>query len=161
MRSRSILDCRPAAFGVDRGPADFDLVDLDGDGRRDLAVVARQGARLTMLLTRQTSFAPAGPSRQPVRAGSPGTLAVEWVMNPFTDRTALRVILAEALPLKLEVFDVAGRRVAAVASGPPAPGKNVLAFSGRDDRGRPLVRGVYFYRLIAGDRVTSGKLVKR
>jgi hypothetical protein len=159
------VDYPPLAFGVDRGPADFDLVDLDVDGGLDLAVVARQGDRLTMLLTGQTDVGSAGSSPSPTLAlssvRSPRALAVEWVANPFTAGTAVRVTLAEALPLTLEVFDVTGRRVAAVAGGPPAPGRHVLAFAGRDQHGRPLARGVYFYRLAAGDRAARGKLVKR
>ena len=155
------VDYPPLAFGVDRGPADFDPVDLDGDGGLDLAVVARQGDRLTMLLTGQTGSGSAGPSRATAPAGPSRALAVEWTANPFTEGTAVRVTLAEAVPLTLEVFDVAGRRVATVAGGPPAPGRRILAFTGRDHRGRPLARGVYFYRLAAGDRAARGKLVKR
>jgi hypothetical protein len=86
---------------------------------------------------------------------------VVWAPNPFTESAELRVDLEAAAPVALQIFDVAGRRVAAPPGERLASGTHVVAFTGRDDRGRPLARGVYFYRITAGDRVTRGKLVKR
>jgi hypothetical protein len=151
----------PLAFGVDRGPADLDLADLDGDGWLDLAVVDRQDDKLTMLLTGRHGRDAESPGQAFPAARSPEALRVVWTRNPFTVETAACVDVATAAPLVLEIFDVAGRRVARLAGGPSAPGRQVLAFTGRDARGRPLARGVYFYRLAAGERAARGKLVKR
>ncbi len=151
----------PLAFGVDRGPADLDLADLDGDGWLDLAVLDRQDDKLTMLLTGRKVRDAASPGRSSPVSQSPEPLRVAWTRNPFTVETAACIDVATAAPLVLEIFDVTGRRVARVAGGPPAPGRHVLAFTGRDERGRSLARGVYFYRVAAGDRAARGKLVKR
>ena len=49
----------------------------------------------------------------------------------------------------LEVFDVSGRCVATLVGGHVAPGRQVAAWDGTDDRGHDVSSGVYYYRLRA------------
>ena len=52
-------------------------------------------------------------------------------------------------------LDVAGRRVRALASGAQfGAGRQSVTFDGRDDQGRPLGAGLYFYRVRTPDQVT-------
>jgi hypothetical protein len=155
---RESIGYPPLSFGVDRNPVDFAVIDLDTDARPDLAVVARSANRLTMLLT---GGIPA-PAQDGERSGTtPPSLQVEWSPNPFTEETGWRVDLAAPAPVILRLFDAAGRRVATPFTGLLPAGPQVLTFDGRDDEGRMLPRGVYFYRLEAGDQRARGKLVRR
>ena len=43
--------------------------------------------------------------------------------------------------------DVDGRRIATLADGPQPDGVHVFSWSGRDDSGRKVASGLYFYRL--------------
>jgi flagellar hook assembly protein FlgD len=50
----------------------------------------------------------------------------------------------------LDVFDVNGRRIRRLASERPSTGRVAIEWDGRDDAGRAMASGVYFYRLVAG-----------
>jgi cytochrome c peroxidase len=68
--------------------------------------------------------------------------------NPFTTRTSVRFDLAQAARLRLDVYDVTGRRVRELARQPLAmPGSYVVAWDGTADDGHAVGAGVYFVRL--------------
>jgi hypothetical protein len=79
--------------------------------------------------------------------------------NPSTVVTTVRFGLPERVGVLLEVFDLAGRRVATLADGPREAGWNEAAWdlTGRD--GRRVASGVYFVRLEAGGASAVGKIV--
>lgn len=83
--------------------------------------------------------------------------------NPFNPRTTIEYVVGDAAtggePVRLEVFDVAGRRVAELLNEVQAPGGHRVVWDGRDDAGRPLASGLYLYRLTVGEEVRSRKLV--
>jgi hypothetical protein len=74
--------------------------------------------------------------------------------NPFNPSTVIRFGLPEAADVRLEVYDLAGRRVAVLTDGSRAAGWHTVSFNGSG-----LSSGVYVYRLRAGDFVQSRKLV--
>ena len=79
--------------------------------------------------------------------------------NPFNPKTTFRFTLPSAGAVRLDVFDVAGRRVATPLAGRNySAGAHELAWQARDDAGRPLATGVYLYRLQAGESRSEGKL---
>ena len=61
--------------------------------------------------------------------------------------------------VKLEVFDLAGRRVRVLAEGSYAPGRWSAEWNRRDAAGRPMRPGVYLYRLRAGTFQAQRKMV--
>jgi hypothetical protein len=80
--------------------------------------------------------------------------------NPFVQKATLAFELNEALPVRLRVFDVVGRPVRTLVDGAPLPaGPHAFSWDGRDDRGRRVVPGLYSYRLDAGNRALTRKLV--
>ncbi len=83
------------------------------------------------------------------------------VPNPFSDATTFHVGLPMPADARLEVYDVAGRRVATRISSMSA-GWQSMSFDGRDDAGRSLASGVYFYRVTAlGSTVTKKMVIAR
>ncbi len=83
--------------------------------------------------------------------------------NPFNAATRLRFGLPQAGRVRLELFDVRGRRVARLWDGPRDAGWHAILWNGRDDSGRPVASGVYIYHVEAkeGGRVigsTTGKM---
>jgi hypothetical protein len=73
--------------------------------------------------------------------------------NPAGNRgTQVRLDLAQDADVRLEVFDVAGRRVALLASGPLARGVHRREWDGRDEHGKQVGAGVYFIRLAVPGR---------
>lgn len=61
--------------------------------------------------------------------------------------------------VEITVYDVRGARVATLFSRLLGPGDYETTWSGRDDRGAQVASGVYFYRMRAGPRSITRKLV--
>jgi hypothetical protein len=80
--------------------------------------------------------------------------------NPFNPRTTIQFTLAAPVPVLLEIYDAAGRRVRRLIDGRlMIKGSHQVAWDGRDDMGRALAAGVYFYRLDAGDFKETMRMV--
>ncbi|MEZ4397645.1 MAG: right-handed parallel beta-helix repeat-containing protein [Candidatus Krumholzibacteriia bacterium] len=69
--------------------------------------------------------------------------------NPFNPTTTLRFDLKTAGPVRLEIFDLKGARVATLLDGPLPAGHQQVTWRGTDDAGHPQASGVYLYRLEA------------
>ncbi|MCA9752265.1 MAG: T9SS type A sorting domain-containing protein, partial [Gemmatimonadetes bacterium] len=84
----------------------------------------------------------------PVQIGVPIAFALHRASpNPSSDRTLIRFDLPHAARVKLDVFDVTGRRVRTLVDGPVEPGYRNVLWDGRDSGGRAVASGVYFYAL--------------
>lgn len=80
--------------------------------------------------------------------------------NPFNPSTTIGFQLYRASSVDLIVYDVAGRTVRHLLAGQGTPaGTHSVVFDGRDDSGRPLSSGVYFYRIVAAGRESTRKMV--
>ncbi|MBO6574410.1 MAG: T9SS type A sorting domain-containing protein [Rhodothermales bacterium] len=71
--------------------------------------------------------------------------------NPFNPTTTIAFELAETTDVRLEIFDVMGRRVAMLASGVLPAGSHQASWNGRAMSGEPVTSGMYLYRLSVGD----------
>jgi len=80
--------------------------------------------------------------------------------NPFRAGTSLRYRIEERSLVTVQVFDYRGRLVRTLAEGEEQdPGVRSLPWDGRDEDGRPVSAGVYFFRVQAGPEAASGKMV--
>ena len=81
-------------------------------------------------------------------ATTPATLVLEPAFpNPFVRQVALRFQVPDGGPVRLEVFDVLGRRVATPFDGEVGTWPQRVIWDGRDDTGRPVAGGPYLARL--------------
>jgi flagellar hook capping protein FlgD len=80
--------------------------------------------------------------------------------NPFRSESMLRFTLAQAGPVKLQVFDLAGRHVATLADKPLPAGSYSYPWFGKDDAGRDVAPGIYFYRLETPTLQETRKVVR-
>ena len=67
--------------------------------------------------------------------------------NPFNPKTTIVFRLAAPGRVSLRIYDAAGRLVRTLAGGHLAGGDHFYPWQGRDDAGRQVASGVYFYRL--------------
>lgn len=83
-------------------------------------------------------------------------------VSPNPARGAIRCAFAAAQgqAWALEVLDVAGRRVRALASGTGEGGSLERAWDGQDDRGKPLPAGVYYVRATVGEGQETRRVVR-
>ncbi len=79
--------------------------------------------------------------------------------NPFNPETTIGFALPEAGWVKLEIFDLLGRKVATLLDGHQGPGYHRVLWSGANTYGLPVASGVYFYRLQVDDQQLNNKMI--
>jgi hypothetical protein len=116
-------------------------VDADGDGDTDETLVLENEGLPT--------------ANEPDGAGTlPAAFALHAAYpNPFAGRSTLRYDLPEAAAVRLAVYDVLGREVAAVVDRTVEAGRHTALLDGRG-----LAAGVYVVRLTAGGRTFTQRL---
>lgn len=75
--------------------------------------------------------------------------------NPLRGVSTVRFDLARAADVKLEVFDLSGRRVGTLADAPFAAGSYSVRWDGRLSSGRGAGAGLYFVRMSDGAKVLA------
>jgi hypothetical protein len=104
------------------------------------------------------AVAPASPTA--AVAATPAAVRLLGVApNPFNPRTSIRFELPDARPVRLQVFDLRGRLVRTLVDAPLPPGRQEVAWDGRNQAGRLVGAGTYLYRLEAGSFTGSGRML--
>ena len=99
-----------------------------------------------------------GPIR--VSGAAPAAAAGSFVVSPSPVRDAARFEFAVPRrgEVELEIYDVAGRRVATVFRGTLEPGRPSLEWNRTTEQGQPAAPGVYFARLQGFGRTQLARL---
>jgi hypothetical protein len=79
--------------------------------------------------------------------------------NPFNPVTMIQFGLRESSNVTLDIYDVSGRLIRTLVSGPLEPGIYNEMWDGTDDRGHGVASGVYFYSLRADSFTDRKKMV--
>ncbi|MEJ2722254.1 MAG: FlgD immunoglobulin-like domain containing protein, partial [bacterium] len=79
--------------------------------------------------------------------------------NPFNPSTAISFTLPRREKTNLSIYDVEGKLVTTLVDETLDAGLNEVIWYGKDARGNPASAGVYFYRLSAGRRTLTKKMV--
>lgn len=78
--------------------------------------------------------------------------------NPFRPSTRITYALPSDRDVALTVYNVSGQVVRVLESGPRPAGTHAVTWDGRDESGRRVAAGTYFYRLDAGAERLTRKL---
>jgi len=70
--------------------------------------------------------------------------------NPFNALTTIDFSLPASGQVTLVVYDLAGHHVRTLVDDQTTAGHHTVTWNGRDDRGKPVASGTYYYRLSAG-----------
>jgi hypothetical protein len=128
------------------------LETLPGGGREELVKFVPGNAHVASLASRNARVA-RSPSPANLRVGVP-SLGI-----PFQSASVIRFELQRDAGVSADVYDLAGRKVRALASGPHRAGSHTLEWDGTDANHRRVAAGVYFLRVVAGGEAASRKLV--
>jgi len=80
--------------------------------------------------------------------------------NPFSGTTRIAyVVRGSGEDVQIGVFDIAGRRLRALASGFQAPGRYELTWDGSTDAGAHANNGVYFVRSVVAGQVQTMRVI--
>lgn len=71
--------------------------------------------------------------------------------NPFNPVTNFRFTLAKSAHVRIDIFNIVGQRVKTLVDEEMKAGVYAADWDGKDDRGKSVSSGVYFYRMQAGD----------
>lgn len=93
-----------------------------------------------------------------LESARPAGIAICAAPNPFNPMTALRFTMSEQAIVRLEIFDVRGRKIRTLASESYPGGDHEITWDGCDDNGRTQPSGVYFARLGLGNIHRSTRL---
>lgn len=92
-------------------------------------------------------------------APPPGGVTLETGRpNPFGRTSAIQFSVTDPAPIEIAIYDVAGRLVRVLWSGPHPIGPDVVSWDGRDGHGARVAAGVYFARLSQGEASVTSKL---
>lgn len=80
--------------------------------------------------------------------------------NPFNPSTLIRFQTSVSGRVKLEVFDILGRRVVTLLNSDRPAGFHVVEWDGRSENGAAAASGLYFYRLQVNQFSAVGKMLK-
>jgi len=89
----------------------------------------------------------------------PKTFALfQNIPNPFGGNTVIKYALPKDVDVELTIYNIAGQKVRTLVNGHEQAGYRTVKWDGRDDAGRRVAPGVYFYKLKAGKFEATKKL---
>jgi hypothetical protein len=80
--------------------------------------------------------------------------------NPSHAATHLSWVMPERVRVRIDIFDVGGRRVRTIVDEEREPGEQWAVWDGRDRLGKEAATGIYFARLSAGTETAVRKVVR-
>jgi hypothetical protein len=111
-----------------------------------LGVVLEDGSEVLSPWTRATS-------------ALPGLALYQNYPNPFNPVTKIGFSIPQKTLVRITIYDAAGRRVRLLADSSYPAGPHSIQWDGRNDQGRRVASGVYFYNLDADRTRLSRKMI--
>ncbi len=119
------------------------------------------GATSVMVSYGETGYGPGSVSGVAPEIPLAQNFGLHCFPNPFNPRVTIELDMAgrSLSEVKVEVYDVRGRKVRTLHEGPlPVGIRHGLTWDGQDDRGRALASGVYLVQAKAGDQRVGQKV---
>jgi hypothetical protein len=79
--------------------------------------------------------------------------------NPFNPTTTFRFTVPKSSHVKIEIFNIVGQKVAVLVDDHMKPGFYTADWNGKDENGRTVASGIYFYRMQADNFSDMKKMV--
>jgi len=79
--------------------------------------------------------------------------------NPFNPTTVIEYALPKSCDVRIKIYNILGQEVRNLVNERQEAGYKIIGWDGKDDRGKEISSGIYFYRIVAGNFVKSKKMV--
>ena len=79
--------------------------------------------------------------------------------NPFNPNTNIHFDLPKNESISLIIYNVIGKEVAQINRNNLSAGSHVINWKGQNQYGDPLPSGLYIYRLVAGNKISTKKML--
>ncbi|MCP4727342.1 MAG: T9SS type A sorting domain-containing protein [bacterium] len=130
---------------VSPGSARFDIADWNEDGHDDLIVGDWEGYVFVYLNSGNITNVDDDP------AGIPENFELHQnYPNPFNPVTTIKFHIAMPVDVKLEIFNSAGQMIRKTDYGYLPSGTYRYMWDGKNETGRRVASGMYFYRMTTG-----------
>ncbi|MBL7149586.1 MAG: T9SS type A sorting domain-containing protein, partial [Candidatus Cloacimonetes bacterium] len=87
----------------------------------------------------------------------PNVIHLSNYPNPFNPETKIVFNLPEEGNVKLEIYNIKGQKVKTLLDCYMSPGHSEMIWNGRDDNGKRVSSGVYFYKLNVNGKTEKTK----
>jgi len=79
--------------------------------------------------------------------------------NPFNPTTTIRYSVRDNSPVTIDVFNVKGQRVSRLVNETKEAGEHTAVWNGKDDNGRAVSSGIYYFKMNAGKYSSTKKMI--
>jgi len=111
------------------------------------------------LLTHEGALVFAGPVRVDPSTANPVRTVLHAIREMTRERVDIRYALGARADVRIDIFDIAGRRIHSMERGVEQAGEHVAAWDRTDAGGRHVARGVYALHLRVGSENFVRKVV--
>jgi len=144
-------------YAAGDGPFSVFCADLDGDTDLDLAVANWNSDNVSILFNR-TIIVNVEDEEDIDQLPKQFSLSQNYP-NPFNQSTEIEFALMNSGFVSLEIYDILGRKVRALVSENLSAGYKSVLWDGKDNSGKEVASGIYFYQIKIGDFSEAKKLV--
>ena len=79
--------------------------------------------------------------------------------NPFNPTTTINYSLKENSKVSLDIYNIKGQKVKQLISGQLSAGQHSVVWNGKDDNGKSVSSGIYFYKMKTGNYNETRKML--
>ena len=79
--------------------------------------------------------------------------------NPFNPATTIKYSLAAEGNVRLDIYNTLGQLVSTIVDEKLTAGEHVANWNGRDNTGKQVASGIYFYQLYSNSMVQTKKMM--
>jgi len=79
--------------------------------------------------------------------------------NPFNLETQFSLSLPAESKVSFVIYNIAGQRVKTLVNDQMSAGTHTINWDGTNENGNVVSSGIYFYKVVAGDIVTTKKMI--
>jgi flagellar hook assembly protein FlgD len=79
--------------------------------------------------------------------------------NPFNSETIIKYDLLKSCEVNLTIYNILGQKVKTLANERQEAGSKTIGWDGKDEKGKDLASGIYFYQLKAGEVTQTKRMV--
>ncbi|RLC54930.1 MAG: hypothetical protein DRH89_08730 [Candidatus Cloacimonadota bacterium] len=90
---------------------------------------------------------------------APAKIEISNFPNPFNPETTLFFSLPNEQEIELNIYNLKGQKVKQLAKGQFHSGNTSVVWNGKDDNGKQVSSGLYFYKLKTNEKVISKKML--
>lgn len=141
-------------YGVGRAPNSVFCADLDADGDLDLAVATPYGVSVLLNRTVQDDVKEENTEKDLVYLR-----LCQNYPNPFNQSTKIEFTLTKSGFVSLNIYDILARKTRTLVSKHLSYGHKSVLWDAKDDAGKDVASGIYFYQLRIGDFSEAKKML--